>query len=110
MIKGITVTLINKVRIGEDRLGNPIWEEQETEVENVLVAPASVDDVTSSIQFHGKKAVYTIAIPKGDKHNWQDQKVRFFGDVWQIFGYPQTGIDKNIPLDWNTKWMVEKYG
>ena len=109
-MKGITVTLINEVEIGEDRLGNPVYEDVETEVENVLVAPASVDDITSSIQLHGKQAVYTIAIPKGDAHVWQDQRVRFFNETWRVFGFPQTGIDALIPLDWNTKWKVVRYG
>lgn len=107
---GITVYLINEIQTGEDRLGNPIMEETETAVDNVLVAPATVDDVTSSLQLFGKKAEYTIAIPKGDTHVWQDQKVRFFGATWRIFGYPKEGIEHLIPLAWNTQWRVERYG
>lgn len=109
-MRGITVTLINQVQTGTDRLGNPIYEDQETQVENVLVAPALEDDIVSAVQLYGKQAVYTIAIPKGDTHIWQDQKVRFFGETWQIFGYPRTGIEALIPLSWNTQWKVERYG
>lgn len=109
-MKGITVTLINLVESGTDELGNPVYEEQETTVDNVLVAPATEDDVVSSTQLYGKQAIYTIAIPKGDTHTWQDQKVCFFDETWQIFGYPRTGIDDLIPLAWNTQWKVERYG
>ena len=58
----------------------------------------------------GKKAVYTLAIPKGDTHKWEDSVVEFFGHKWKTFGFPIEGIESNIPLDWNKKVMVERYG
>ena len=58
----------------------------------------------------GKKAVYNIAIPKGDQHIWEDNRVDFFGESWHVLSFPQQGIDEMIPLDWNQKWMVERYG
>lgn len=106
----MTVTLINEVQTGTDAIGNPIYEEVETEVSDVLVAPSTVDEVTSSTEMFGKKAIYTIAIPKGDQHNWENQLVRFFGHTWRVFGYPMEGIEANIPLRWHRKWMVEHYG
>ena len=109
-IRGITVYLLSQVETGKDPFNTPVYTSVREAVENVLVAPASVDDITSTTQLYGKKAVYTIAIPKGDKHNWQDQIVEFFGEQWRVFGFPQTGIEANIPLDWNTKWTVERYG
>ena len=58
----------------------------------------------------GKKAVYTLAIPKGDTHDWEDKEVKFFGKRWRTFGIPLEGIEQLIPLDWNKKVMVERYG
>lgn len=110
MIKGITVTLVTLEQTGTDPFGAPVYGEVETDVENVLVAPSTTDDITRTEQLYGKKAVYTMAIPKGDTHTWQDQKVRFFGETWRVFGFPETGIEANVPLDWNTKWQVERYG
>ncbi len=110
MITGIPVTLIEQVESGKDPFGAPVYTEMEVTVDNVLVAPASVDDITSSVELYGKKAIYTIAIPKGDEHEWQDQIVEFFGHRWRIFGYPEEGIEANIPLSWNQKWKVERYG
>lgn len=110
MIKGITVTLILKVQSGTDAFNRPIYEYIEEDVENVLVTPASSDDILSSQDLTSKKAVYTLAIPKGDTHNWIDATVRFFGQEWHTFGYPPEGIEANIPLNWNKKVMVEKYG
>ena len=110
LIKGITVTLINKVKIGLDAFGAPIFEERPKSVDNVLVSPTSSQEDLDTFNLLGKKAVYTIAIPKGDNNVWQDQKVQFFGETWQVIGFPQRGIEDNIPLDWNDKWMVARYG
>ena len=110
MIKGITVVLISKVQKGTDAFNRPTYEYVEEEVENVLVAPTTADDIATSQDLTGKKAVYTLAIPKGDSHNWEDVTVRFFGKEWRTFGYPLEGIEANIPLDWNKKVMVERYG
>lgn len=108
-IKGITVTLVVKKQVGVDAFNAPIFETSEIEVENVLVAPASSDDIVTTQDLTGKKAVYTLAIPKGDTHNWEDTVVEFFGQKWKTFGIPLEGIEANIPLDWNKKVMVERY-
>ena len=109
MIKGITVTLYERKKTGKDPFGNPAYEEHPVEVENVLVAPASTTEVLDTLNLTGKKAVYNIAVPKGDEHIWKDNRVDFFGASWRVIGLPQRGIDENIPLDWNDKWMVERY-
>ena len=109
-LKGITVTLIGKVEIGKDPFGKPIYQDSEIPVENVLVSPTSSDDIVNQLNLTGKKAVYTLAIPKGDTNTWEDQEVRFFGKRWRVFGIPLEGIEELIPLDWNKKVMVERYG
>ena len=108
-LKGITVTLINKVQTGTDPFDNPIYEDIEIEVENVLVSPTSTDDVVNTMDLTGRKAVYTLAIPKGDTNDWENKEVRFFGERWRVIGMPLQGIDELIPLDWNKKVMVERY-
>lgn len=109
MINGITITLINLVESGKDAFNNPIYEENQVQVDDVLVAPSSSDDIVDSTDLYGKKAIYTIAIPKGDTHVWEDQIVEFFGQRWKVFSMPMTGIESNIPLRWNTKYYVEGY-
>ena len=75
-IKGITITLIDKVEIKKDPMGNPVYEDLEIEVDNVLVTPTSTDDITSNLELEGKKAVYTLAIPKGNANVWKKQRCR----------------------------------
>ena len=99
-IKGITVTLTGKTKTGQDDFGHPIYENKEIQVENVLVVPASTEDVTNQLNLTGKKASYTLGIPKGDQNEWKDREVRFFGRKWRTIG---------IPLEWTKKVMVEAY-
>ena len=39
MLKGITVTLINKKEVSKDPFGAPIYEDVEIPVNNVLISP-----------------------------------------------------------------------
>lgn len=109
-LKGITIILVDKVEIGRDPFDKPIYEDKDIEVENVLIQPTSTDDVVNQMNLTGKKAVYTLAIPKGDSHNWENKEVKFFGKRWRTVGFPTEGIEDLIPLDWNMKVMVELYG
>jgi hypothetical protein len=108
-IEGITVILYDKIQTRTDPFNKPIYEEVPIEVENVLVSPTLSDDIVTTMNLTGKKAVYTLGIPKGDTHNWEDKKVHFFGEDWRTFGIPLQGIEALIPLDWNKKVTVERY-
>lgn len=109
ILKGITVTLYTKTQTGKDAFNRPVYTEQAIQVNNVLVAPASTSETLDTVNLTGKKAVYTLGIPKGDNHDWKDKKVEFFGETFKTFGEPLKGIDDMIPLEWNTKIQVERY-
>ena len=87
MLKGINVILYDKVQSGKDAFNKPTYTETAITVSNVLVAPTTATDVIDITSLNGKKAVYTLAIPKGDTHTWEDKKVEFFGETWHTFGY-----------------------
>lgn len=109
MIKGITVTLINKKQVDTDPFNKPIYKDVPIEVDNVLVTPTSTEDIVDTLDLTGKRAVYTLAIPKGDKNDWENAEVYFFDKRWRTFGFVTQGIEHLIPLDWNKKVMVERY-
>lgn len=109
-LKGITIILVDKVEIERDPFDKTIYEDKDIEVENVLIQPTSTDDVVNQMNLTGKKAVYTLAIPKSDSHDWENKEVKFFGKRWRTVGFPTEGIEDLIPLDWNKKVMVERYG
>jgi hypothetical protein len=108
-IKGITVTLIDKVKTGTDPFGASTYDDVEVPIDNVLVSPTSSEDVTNQLSLTGRRAVYDLAIPKGDKHVWEERKVKFFGQTWRVIGIPLEGIESMIPLSWNKKLQVERY-
>ncbi len=109
LIKGITVQLLEETKTGVDDFGEDICEEIITDVENVLVYPSSDTDIVDSTRLYGKASTYTMCIPKGDTHKWQDSKVIFFGKTWHVFGMTTEYIDDLVPLEWNKKVLVEAY-
>ena len=108
-IHGIPITLIDKQVVSVDPFGSPVVKDVEILVDNVLVAPATTEDVTNQMSLTGKKISYTLGIPKGDMHDWENKEVRFFGKRWRTVGIPLEGIEELIPLEWNKKVMVERY-
>lgn len=111
MIKGITIYLKETSDGGTDPFGMPV--EGKTTlipIDDVLVGEPSTDDVTSALSLYGKKVSYTIAIPKGDTHDWINKEVVLpepFAGTYRTVGIPTAGIETNIPLRWNKKVRLE---
>lgn len=110
MIKGMTVQIAIKYQIGTDPFGNPIMEERLEDVDDVLVGQPTTDDVTTSVSMYGKRCEFKLGIPRTDTHEWVDTDVIIFGERYRTQGYPERGIDANIPLRWNRNVKVERYG
>lgn len=112
-ITGVTIQLLNKTQTGTDAFNRPIYEEMAEDIENVLVGQPSSDEIKSTLELKGKKVSYVLAIPKGDTHEWENKLVILpepFAGTYQVIGFPTAGIEANIPLSWNKKVMVERYG
>lgn len=108
-IKGIAVKLSVRTQKGIDGFNRPTYEVSQEVVENVLVGEPSAEDVANELNLSGKRIAYTLAIPKGDTHVWEDTEVEFWGMTFKTVGIPTQGIDDNIPLQWNKKVKVERY-
>lgn len=109
-IVGIDVILHQKTQTGVNSFNEPVFTDELITVSNVLVAPTTSDDVVDENSLVGKREVYTLAIPKGDNHDWENVTVEFWGNTYKSFGYPSQGIEENIPLSWNKKVTVERIG
>ena len=127
-MKGMTIYLAVKQQLGVDEFGMPIesdlypnneinpgaesypegivWEQ----VDDCLVGQPSADEVTNTLALYGKKIAYTVGIPKGDTHDWVDAEMMIWGEKFRTIGYPETGIQANIPLRWGQNIKVERYG
>jgi len=109
-MKGITVILHDRTATGNDALNHPTYTETDVIVQNVLVAPMSATEILETYNLTGRKAVYQLAIPKGDTNEWTaGKRVSFFDEDWRIIDIPEEGIEKLIPLSWNKKVRVERY-
>ena len=113
MLTGVTIQLVKLIEGDPDPIGNPTYTEELVNVDDVLVGEPSTNDVTDALQLYGKVVAYTLAIPKGDTHDWIDTDVVLpepFAGRYHTIGYPTAGIEENIPLRWNKKVKVERYG
>lgn len=109
-MKGTIVQVVVKTQTGTDPFGAPIYEESLEDVKDVLVGQPTTEDVTSTLELTGKKIAYVLGIPKGDTHIWTDTEVVIWGERFRTIGFPQTGIQENIPLRWGQNVKVERYG
>lgn len=108
-MKGITVTLYERIQSGADAFNAPIWTETPVDVENVLITPVTDEDVISDLQLYGKHSVYELSIPKGDAHTWDGCRVDFFGQSFRVFTKGREWIEGLVPLSWNKKVKVERF-
>ena len=95
MIKGITVTLYDKTRAGEDAFGAATWSVTPVSVSNVLVGQPETNDIVQATELYGKKLDCWLGIPKGDTHTWEDTDVIFYGLRFRTIGKPTTGNQAN---------------
>ncbi len=109
-MKGVTIDLYNRVQSGVDDFNRPIYRETVEQIDNVLIGEPSTQEVVDELNLSGKTLAYTLAIPKGDAHEWENKRVGFFGEIFEVIGEPMQGIDHLIPLSWNKKVKVTRYG
>lgn len=109
-MKTITVQLAKKTQGADDPFGMPTETEQIIDVPGCLVGQPSSDDITQTMEMYGKKIAYVIGVPKGDTNTWVDTEVIIWGERYKTIGFPETGIQGNIPLKWGKNVKVERYG
>ena len=107
VLHGIPVTIYVKTETAKDEAGAPVYTETAETVENVLVHPATEQEITDTLNLTGRKAVYNLAIPKEDTHDWTNVRVSFFGQDFRTIGAAVQGIDGLVPLEWNKKVRCE---
>ena len=106
-MRGITITLYTQTVSGTDDLNRPTYTETAVYVDDVLVGQPTGPEVLDTLNLTGRKADYTLGIPKGDTNDWTDKTVEFFGQKFRTIGAPTQGIEAMIPLRWNKKIQCE---
>lgn len=77
-------------------------------ISNVLVGQPQTSGTADMSGDRGALRSYTLAIPKGDTHDWVDRIVEFFGRKFRTVGYPLMGIEALMPLDWHKQVNVQQ--
>lgn len=109
-MRGITVQLKVRTKGTTDAFGQPTFTEKFVNVSDVLVGEPSTADIENNLTRYGKITSYTLAIPKGDTHIWEDTEVVLpnpFSGTYKTIGKATAGIEENIPLRWNKKVHLE---
>ena len=112
-LTGRSIILYDKVKAGVDDFNRPIYTETPVTVENVLIGLPSPQEVVDTLNLTGKRAAYTLGIPKGDTHVWTDRCVElpagFPVGKYRTIGSPAVGQEELIPLAWGKNVQVERY-
>ncbi|MBQ8109692.1 MAG: hypothetical protein IJ124_06000 [Clostridia bacterium] len=112
MIHGITITLLERAQNGVDEYGSPVYKETAVAVPGVLVGEPKTGELPSPLESAGRWVAYTLALPKGDAHSWEGNRVVLpepFSGMYRVIGIPTAGIEQNIPLKWNKKVQVQRW-
>jgi len=108
-ISGMTINLLTKRQISTDAFNQPVYAYTIEEVDDVLVGQPTPQERADELNLSGRMIEFTLGIPKGDTHNWEDQIVEFFGHKFRTFGIPEQGIEANVPTRWHKKVKCERY-
>lgn len=109
MLRGIQITLIEKVESGRDDFNAPIYAEIQSTINDVIVAPANTSDVNDTTDLTTITEAYNLYIPKGDAHEWRGAWVEFGGKRFRVVGTAKEYIETMLPLRWNKQVQVARY-
>lgn len=102
-LRGETVTV--EVVTGYERngYGEKVPKTVEVEVDNVLVAPASTEDLGED-RPEGFEARFTLCFPKDCEMTFHKQRIKVRGDWYRTAGY--TDRFDPCPTDWDKTVVV----
>lgn len=113
-MRGLAVTLTDRVLSGWSTGGDPLWSETKIVVDNVLVGEPSPEEVAASTGVPGRRLSYILGIPKGDTTDWKARDVSWAGPDGRpiharTFGDPVSGVEHLIPTPWHRKVRCYRY-
>lgn len=109
LIKGTTITLWKKTVTEIDGFNEPIYAWTSEQIDNVLIGEPTPQERIDELTLTGRSIDFTLGIPKGDMHDWEDQIVEFFGHKYLTYGIPAQGIEENVPGPWHKKVKCQRY-
>ncbi len=107
LVAGETVTVLTPSVSYDGHMEQAVtWEE--TEVENVVVAPGTTTDVPETSRPDGTRAAFTLGFPKSFSAPLRSCHVIVRGAECAVIGDPQPLTPENTPGPWNLTAEVER--
>lgn len=100
-MRGERVTVIRRVESGRDRFNDPIVDDLEETVDDVLVAPGELADNIDSVRPDGTYATYTLMFPKTYAGQLESCDIMVRGNRYGVIGHPDRFAEDNCPTRWN---------
>ncbi len=99
MLTGETV-IVRTPSIGYDEHTEEVITWTEEHIQNVLVAPASTEDLEGIQRAYGVKLAFTLGFPKTFSHSLRGCEIIVRGITCRVIGDPQPNAIKNCPTAW----------
>lgn len=105
---GETVSVLKRIETGTDSMGEPIYQWQTKNVENVLVKPGLGENLTDDLRPDGIRVKYTLAFPKTFTDSLRGARIALiernmsaedYESALVVVGDP--GITNPCPTSWN---------
>lgn len=102
MLKGSRIEIHSPIATGTDTFNIPTtkWG-LEAVLGDVLAAPASTQDVESTIRPNGDEITMDFYIPKTYTASLRGRQIHHQGNIYEVIGDPQPYPEENTPTRWN---------
>ena len=100
LIAATSVEVIQRVAVGSDRYGAPIYEDSTETVDNVVVHPGGTEDLAET-RPEGIRIDMTFHFPKTYTESLRGARIRYQDREYRVIGDPQSYMEDNTPGEWN---------
>ena len=107
MIKGMKLTFKVQVQAGTDGMNNPVYNTQNVEVEDCLVAPVVPSAAPEQQAMTQTRGLIEIHLPKTFTGDVGGSTVDYAGQTYRVDNSGAVYMEENTPGRWNRNFRAE---
>lgn len=107
MINGITLTFVHKIKTGEDGMNNPVFNTENVEVDDCLVAPVVPSAAPEQQAMTQTRGQIEIHLPKTFTGDIGGSTVDWDGQTYRVDNSGAKFMTENTPGRWNRFFRAE---
>lgn len=107
MIKGMQLTFKRKIKAGVDGMNNPVYNTENVEVEDCLVAPVVPTAAPEQQAMTQTRALIEIHLPKTFAGDVGGSTVEYMGRTYRVDNSGAVYMPENTPGRWNRNFRAE---